>query len=387
MSGRAFPYPVGSVDESGGGRVRQRVRQIWPEEGDAAPGGSPELRERLRDWWAGEEVQVRVGRLALQSALAAALLAACLAVGWIGVPALNPARAWLGRTFGRDYTVSMAWQDAGAWAKEQGGWGRAMGRTYIAVRERLEQWGALLPGASARKASPEHTDPNAAVPGGIGAPGAAQPGPAAAGAVSGGTVPGGADSAAGDPAAPAAPAAESGAGPGSGAAAGAAARTGAPAAGPAAGLIVIGDQPPAGDTGTAADPILRPVPGEVLSPLGWRQRPGAGGPQYHNGVDIPAPVGTPVRAMRSGQVRDVAADAELGPIVALDHGDGQVTRYAPLDRIAVKVGDRVQAGAVLGYLAAAPGGEPGVPHLHLELLANGSVPVDPEPFLARGGGL
>ncbi|MCG0240012.1 MAG: M23 family metallopeptidase [Firmicutes bacterium] len=101
-----------------------------------------------------------------------------------------------------------------------------------------------------------------------------------------------------------------------------------------------------------------------------------------------------MRALRAGTVRRVGSGdpdrreggRNLGQFVEIDHGGGVLSRYAPLTDLKVKVGDRVEAGAVIGQVAPPPPAEPGAPHLHLEVHASGGS-VDPKPFLDEGGGI
>nr|PZN38567.1 MAG: hypothetical protein DIU70_10770 [Bacillota bacterium] len=138
---------------------------------------------------------------------------------------------------------------------------------------------------------------------------------------------------------------------------------------------------------------VRPVPGRVVADYGWVAA-GEAGEHYHHGVDLAAREGDPVRALRGGTVRRVGSGdpdrreggRDLGQFVEIDHGEGVLSRYAPLTDLQVKVGDRVEAGAVIGRVASPPPAEPGAPHLHLEVHAGGGS-VDPKPFLDDGGGI
>jgi murein DD-endopeptidase MepM/ murein hydrolase activator NlpD len=97
---------------------------------------------------------------------------------------------------------------------------------------------------------------------------------------------------------------------------------------------------------------------------------------FHTGIDIPAPEGTPVRAVAAGEVifADVALD--YGNLVRIDHGGFQ-TLYAHLADMWVQAGERVEAGQVIGTV-----GSTGVslgPHLHFEWRVDGG-PVSPLPY-------
>lgn len=122
-----------------------------------------------------------------------------------------------------------------------------------------------------------------------------------------------------------------------------------------------------------------PVEGEVISPFGLRFR--GLSPDYHEGVDVSAPAGTPVRAMRPGTVARAGRFRGLGLAVYLDHGNGLVTIYGHLSGISVEAGERVEHRQVIG--AVGQTGNATSPHLHFEVLRNGRA-VDPVPLL---GGL
>lgn len=106
----------------------------------------------------------------------------------------------------------------------------------------------------------------------------------------------------------------------------------------------------------------------------------------HEGVDIAAPTGTPVRAAGAGRVMDATANYQgtdaWGNVVVIDHGGGLVTRYAHLERYDVVAGDRVLAGDVIGAVGST--GRSKGPHLHFEVLQDG-VHMDPHPVVAAAG--
>ncbi len=127
---------------------------------------------------------------------------------------------------------------------------------------------------------------------------------------------------------------------------------------------------------------VTPVEGRITSPVGPRILR-SGQERFHQGVDIPAPMGTPVRSAGGGVVTRAGTGRGYGNLVVVDHGGGLETRYAHLSRIDVQVGQAVPAGAVVG-LVGSTGNSVG-PHLHLEVRRGGEVvdPVTEVPGLGR----
>ncbi len=121
--------------------------------------------------------------------------------------------------------------------------------------------------------------------------------------------------------------------------------------------------------------FLWPVQGPVSSGFGGR------GGRFHEGIDILAPRGTPVRAAEIGLVL-YAGDGlrGYGNVVVLDHGDGITTLYGHLDAFRVESGDAVPVGAVIGTVGRT--GNATTSHLHFELRVDGEA-VDPLFRLAR----
>ncbi|MEZ0347663.1 MAG: M23 family metallopeptidase [Thermus sp.] len=127
-----------------------------------------------------------------------------------------------------------------------------------------------------------------------------------------------------------------------------------------------------------AKAFLAPVEGaRVTSPFGTRRRYGNRFASYHEGLDLAAPLGTPVRAVAEGVVVLSQRLRVRGEAVVLAHGMGLCTGYWHLSERRVREGERVRAGEVLGLLGST--GLSTGPHLHLEVRLKG-VPVDPAPF-------
>ena len=129
-------------------------------------------------------------------------------------------------------------------------------------------------------------------------------------------------------------------------------------------------------------PLAPPLtPLRVASPFGPRPSPFTGLPSRHEGVDLSAPPGTPVRAAAAGRVRFAGRDGPFGLAVELDHGNGLTTRYAHLSRILVRPGTRVAAGRPIGLVGST--GRSTGPHLHYEVRLAGRA-LDPLPLLEAG---
>jgi murein DD-endopeptidase MepM/ murein hydrolase activator NlpD len=122
----------------------------------------------------------------------------------------------------------------------------------------------------------------------------------------------------------------------------------------------------------------RPVPGGVSSPFGPRFHPILHYTRMHNGADMSAGSGTPIRACRGGTVVIAGGQGGYGNTVVIDHGGAMATLYAHQSRVAVGVGQSVGAGDVIGYVGST--GLSTGPHLHFEVRISGN-PVDPGSYL------
>jgi murein DD-endopeptidase MepM/ murein hydrolase activator NlpD len=141
--------------------------------------------------------------------------------------------------------------------------------------------------------------------------------------------------------------------------------------------------PTAGATAASAEPSAgartpRPVARVVLPVLGGRvssgfararRHPILGIWRSHDGLDISAPTGTPIRSPAGGRVVRVERQLGYGLLVEVSHGGGVITRYAHCSAARVSVGQRVGAGAVIATVGSS--GLASGPHLHYEVLVRG----------------
>lgn len=140
----------------------------------------------------------------------------------------------------------------------------------------------------------------------------------------------------------------------------------------------------AGIAGTAQTPggapatLMWPVSGTITSPFGWRRNPFGGAPEFHQGLDIGAPMGTTIVAAAAGTVISAGWYGGYGNYVLIDHGGGMSTGYGHLSQIFVSNGQSVQKGQAIGAVGST--GYSTGPHLHFEVRIDGK-PVDPTPYL------
>ena len=121
------------------------------------------------------------------------------------------------------------------------------------------------------------------------------------------------------------------------------------------------------------------VQGLITSRYGMRQDPFSGEQEFHNGLDIAAAEGTPVRAAREGVVSETGSNDVLGSYIVLSHPGGWETVYGHLSSIRAMVRGEVQAGEQIGQVGRT--GRATGPHLHFEVRRKGSA-TDPFPLLA-----
>jgi murein DD-endopeptidase MepM/ murein hydrolase activator NlpD len=135
----------------------------------------------------------------------------------------------------------------------------------------------------------------------------------------------------------------------------------------------------------AATPSIMPTRGWLTSAFtSMRAHPILHYARPHEGIDVSAPMGTPIEAPAAGRVAQAGWQAGYGNVVRIDHGFGLQTKYAHASRLLVKTGDRVQRGqrvALVGSTGLSTG-----PHLHYEVHVEGR-PVDPLRYVLSGSAI
>ena len=128
----------------------------------------------------------------------------------------------------------------------------------------------------------------------------------------------------------------------------------------------------------AATPSIRPVRGFFSHGYGWRKDPFTGEREFHQGVDIVANKGTPIRATADGVVTRATRYMGYGKMVHISHSYGMATRYAHMSEILVRPGQKVKRGDVIGKVGST--GRSTGPHLHYEVFRSGRR-EDPRKYL------
>lgn len=135
--------------------------------------------------------------------------------------------------------------------------------------------------------------------------------------------------------------------------------------------------PPSGD-GSSASWITPCAYSYVSSPFGYRVHPVTGKYTMHQGVDLPAPRGTPIYASRSGYVTIATYNSTAGNYVTINHQDGYTSVYMHMTHDVVGVGEYVKAGQLIGYVGST--GRSTGNHLHFGIAYNGQY-VNPMNYI------
>ena len=143
-------------------------------------------------------------------------------------------------------------------------------------------------------------------------------------------------------------------------------------------------QPP---TSTAKEILTAyPLPktATVALAYGWQLNSSTGKVFFHSGLDLEAAIGTPVKVVGAGTVAFAGNQGTYGNLVVINHQGGKQSRYAQLQKIAVKAGQTVRAGQILGTVGNTGSPTSTQSHLHFEIRYAsdlGWVAEDPTAYL------
>lgn len=112
---------------------------------------------------------------------------------------------------------------------------------------------------------------------------------------------------------------------------------------------------------------------------GWRIHPIYGDRRFHHGLDVDAPLGTPVLASATGYVEWASSNGGYGNCIIIRHGNGMFTLYGHLSGYNCRVNDRVEQGKTIGYCGST--GQSTEPHVHFEVRLQNGEDVSPRKYL------
>ncbi|HYL79223.1 MAG TPA: M23 family metallopeptidase, partial [Candidatus Acidoferrum sp.] len=134
----------------------------------------------------------------------------------------------------------------------------------------------------------------------------------------------------------------------------------------------------------ASTPTIWPVKGLVTAGYGYRRSPFTGQREMHEGLDIAAPLGTPIQVTADGIVSFAGPLAAFGNVVFVNHGHGFTSFYAHVSTSRVKEGQAVRRGDVIAYVGMS--GRTTGPHVHYEVQVNGAT-VNPLKYVVDPTGV
>ncbi|HSB79835.1 MAG TPA: peptidoglycan DD-metalloendopeptidase family protein [Candidatus Methylomirabilis sp.] len=134
----------------------------------------------------------------------------------------------------------------------------------------------------------------------------------------------------------------------------------------------------------ASTPTIWPVKGVVTAGYGYRLSPFTAQREMHEGLDIAAPLGTPIQVTADGIVSFTGPLSAFGNVVFINHGHGFTTFYAHIKTSRVKEGQQVKRGDVIAYVGMT--GRTTGPHVHYEVQVNGTT-VNPVKYVVDPGGV
>ena len=134
----------------------------------------------------------------------------------------------------------------------------------------------------------------------------------------------------------------------------------------------------------ASTPTIWPVRGMITAGYGYRLSPFTGQREMHEGLDIAAPLGSPIAATADGVVSFVGPLGSFGNVVFINHGHGLTTFYAHTSTSRVKEGQQVKRGQVVAFVGNT--GRTTGPHVHYEVQVNGAT-VNPLKYIIDPSGV
>jgi len=133
------------------------------------------------------------------------------------------------------------------------------------------------------------------------------------------------------------------------------------------------------ERGLAGIPQVLPASFDYISSgFGYRSDPFNGSAAFHAGLDFKGPIGAPIYAAAAGTISFAGVRSGYGNCIEVNHGNGLMTRYAHMSAFRATLGQKVEAGALIGAIGNS--GRSTGPHLHFEVRIN-DRPVNPRPFL------
>ena len=128
----------------------------------------------------------------------------------------------------------------------------------------------------------------------------------------------------------------------------------------------------------SSTPSIAPVRGILTDGFGGRSDPFTGEAGQHHAIDISSAVGQPIRSPADGIIVKSEWANGYGNVIYISHGYGYSTRYGHLSSFAVRAGQRVKRGDIIGYVGST--GRSTGPHLHYEVRVNNN-PVNPLEYI------
>jgi len=125
-------------------------------------------------------------------------------------------------------------------------------------------------------------------------------------------------------------------------------------------------------------PTVLPVVGKISSPFGYRTSPFSKKKSFHEGLDIVSQMNSPIHAPADALVICVNYNPSLGHYLVLKHAGGVTTRYGHLNKILVKVGQKIKKRTKIATVGMS--GRTTGPHLHYEIRLNNKL-INPKKFL------